>query len=146
MKIFIASDHAAYNEKQALISALKNKFEVIDLGTNSCESVNYADYAFAMVKKIQNTNEKGILLCGSGIGISIAANRFKGIRAALCRDIEDAKLSRLHNDANIIAFAGRKTPVDEMVKMSEVFFSTEFEGGRHQQRIDSFNNLGEGSV
>lgn len=146
MKIFIASDHAAYNEKQALISALKNKFEVIDLGTNSCDSVNYADYAFAMVKKIQNTHEKGILLCGSGIGISIAANRFKGIRAALCRDIEDAKLSRLHNDANIIAFAGRKTPVDEMVKMSKVFFSTEFEGGRHQKRIDSFNNLGEGSV
>lgn len=146
MKIFIASDHAAFNEKQALISALKTKYEVIDLGTNSCDSVNYADYAFAMVKKIQNTNEFGILLCGSGIGISIAANRFKGIRAALCRDTEDAKLSRLHNDANIIAFAGRKTPVDEMVKMSEVFLTTEFEGGRHQKRIDAFNDLGESSV
>lgn len=146
MKIFIASDHAAFNEKQAIIEQLKTRYEVIDLGTHSCDSVNYANYAFAMVKKIQGTNEKGILLCGSGIGISIAANRFKGIRAALCRDEEDARLCREHNDANIIVFAGRKTSVNDMVKMTDIFLSTKFEGGRHQTRIDAFNSLGEGSL
>lgn len=146
MKVFIASDHAAFNEKQALVEQLKSQYEIIDLGTHSSESVNYPDFAFAMVKKIQETGEKGILLCGSGIGISIAANRFRGIRAALCRDEEDARLARQHNDANIITFSGRKTPVNEMVKMADIFFSTDFEGGRHQKRIDIFNNLGESSL
>lgn len=145
MKVFIASDHAAYNEKQALIDQIKTRYEVIDLGTHSCDSVNYPEFAFAMVKKVLETGEKGILLCGSGIGISIAANRFKGIRAALCRDEEDARLSREHNDANIIVFAGRKTPVNDMVKMTDIFLSTKFEGGRHQARIDMFNELGEKS-
>lgn len=145
MKVFIASDHAAFNEKHALIEELKSRYDIVDLGTNSSNSVNYPDYAFAMVKKIQESGEKGILLCGSGIGISIVANRFKGIRAALCRDQEDARLAREHNDANIIAFSGRKTAVSDMVKMTDIFLSTSFEGGRHQARIDLFNNLGEKS-
>lgn len=146
MKVYIASDHAAFNEKQALIEQLKTRYEIIDLGTNNNDSVNYPLFAFSLVKKIQGTKELGILLCGSGIGISIAANRFKGIRAALCRDEEDAKLSREHNDANVIVFAGRKSTVNDMVKMTDIFLSTKFEGGRHQTRIDLFNNLGEESL
>ncbi|MFA5583714.1 MAG: ribose 5-phosphate isomerase B [Bacteriovoracaceae bacterium] len=146
MKVYIASDHAAFNEKQALIEQLKTRYEIVDLGTKNNDSVNYPHFAFSVVKKIQGTKEVGILLCGSGIGISIAANRFKGIRAALCRDEEDARLSREHNDANIIVFAGRKTTVNDMVKMTDIFLSTEFEGGRHQTRIDLFNNLGEESL
>lgn len=145
MKVFIASDHAAFNEKQALIEKLKNKLELIDLGTHSCESVNYPHFAFEIVKNVQNTDHLGILLCGSGIGVSIAANRFKGIRAALCRDEEDARLCREHNNANVLCLAGRKTSVEQMVKMIEIFLATKFEAGRHQDRINLFDQLGEGS-
>lgn len=143
MKVFIASDHAAFNEKQALIEKLKDKFELIDLGTDSTESVNYAHFSLKMAKKIQHTSDQGILLCGSGIGVSIAANRFQGIRAALCRDSEDARLSREHNNANILCLAGRKTSLEEMLSMIDIFLSTDFAGGRHQARIDLFNELGE---
>lgn len=146
MKVFIASDHAAFNEKQALIEAFKDKIEFVDLGTHNGDSVNYPHFSFEIVKNIQNTDDKGILLCGSGIGVSIAANRFKNIRAALCRDVEDACLSREHNNANVLCMAGRKTPVPVMIEMINIFLSTEFAGGRHQTRIDLFNNLGESSL
>lgn len=146
MKVFIASDHAAFNEKQALIEALKNKVQFIDLGTHNGESVNYPHFSFEIVKNIQHTDSLGILLCGSGIGVSIAANRFKNIRAALCRDVEDARLARQHNNANVMCLAGRKTPLSEMVEMINTFLATDFEGGRHQTRIDLFNNLGESSL
>src|SRR4051812_11693406 len=100
MKLFIASDHAAFNEKQLLVQHLKGKYEVVDLGTNSEASTNYPEWVFKLVEKVREEKTFGILLCGSGIGVTMAANRFKGIRAALCRDEEDARMTRLHNDAN----------------------------------------------
>ncbi len=142
MKIFIASDHAAFNEKNALVEHLKKSYEVIDLGTHSADSTNYPDWAKALVENVLKEKVPGVLLCGSGIGVSMTANRFKGIRAALCRDEDDAKMTRLHNDANVICLAGRKTPVDHMKKMVDVFLTTPFEGGRHKTRVDLFDQLG----
>lgn len=143
MKIYLASDHAAYNEKQALVEYLKDRHEVVDLGTDSTASTNYPDWAKLLIEKVRGENTTGILLCGSGIGVCMTANRFKGIRAALCRDEDDAKMSRLHNNANVLCLSGRKTPVTEIKKITDTFLSTPFEGGRHQTRIDLFNDLGE---
>ncbi|HXH76695.1 MAG TPA: ribose 5-phosphate isomerase B [Bacteriovoracaceae bacterium] len=143
MKIFIASDHAAFNEKQMLVEHLKKQYEVIDLGTNSLDSTNYPEWVFKLVQEVKKNNTPGILLCGSGIGVCMAANRFKGIRAALCRDEEDARMTRLHNDANVLCLSGRKTPMEQIKKISEVFLTSPFEGGRHKSRIDQFNQLGE---
>ncbi len=144
MKIYIASDHAAFNEKNALLDYLKkNKHEIIDLGTHNAESTHYPEWARKLVDKVLSERTMGILLCGSGIGVSMVANRFKGIRAALCRDEDDAKMSRLHNDANVLCLSGRKTSQDMINKISNVFLATPFEGGRHQTRVDLFNNLGE---
>lgn len=142
-KIFVASDHAAFNEKMMLIEHLKKNHEVVDLGTHSADSTNYPEWAFKLVKSVLKENQPGILMCGSGIGVCMAANRFKGIRAALCRDEDDAKMSRLHNNANVLCLSGRKTSKELLQKMSDVFLSTTFEGGRHQIRIDQFNELGE---
>ena len=143
MKIFVASDHAAFKEKNQLIEHLGKNFEVIDLGTHSSDSTNYPDWVKALVNHVRGEKARGILLCGSGIGVSMAANRYKDIRAALCRDEDDARMSRLHNNANVLCMSGRKSPVDLIYKMSEVFLQTSFEGGRHQARLDLFNNLGE---
>ena len=143
MKIFVASDHAAFKEKNQLIDHLGKNFEVIDLGTYSSDSTNYPDWVKVLVNNVRGENAKGILLCGSGIGVSMAANRYKDIRAALCRDEDDARMSRLHNNANVLCMSGRKSPVDLIYKMSEVFLQTSFEGGRHQARLDQFNKLGE---
>lgn len=143
MKIFIASDHAAFEEKKALADYLGKSHEVIDLGTNSPESTHYPEWSKRLVEKVRDEKTFGILLCGSGIGVCMTANRFAGIRAALCRDEDDAKMTRLHNDANVLCLAGRKTPVELMKKISDVFLSTGFEGGRHQTRVDQFNSLGE---
>lgn len=143
MKIFIASDHAAYNEKNSLVEYLKKHHEVVDLGTNSPDSTHYPEWARKLALKVRIESAMGILLCGSGIGVCMTANRFKGIRAALCRDEDDAKMSRLHNDANVLCLSGRKTPQDMINKISDLFLATPFEGGRHQTRVDLFNNLGE---
>jgi ribose 5-phosphate isomerase B len=143
MKIYIASDHAAFNEKSALIDYLKNNHEVVDLGAFSSESTHYPEWVKKLVGQVQSENVPGILLCGSGIGVSMVANRFKNIRAALCRDEDDAKMSRLHNDANVLCLGARKTPLPLIFKISDVFLSTSFEGNRHQLRLDQFNQLGE---
>jgi ribose 5-phosphate isomerase B len=142
-KIFLASDHAAFPEKQQLVSYLKKNHEVIDLGPHNSESTNYPEWAKILVEKVKSENGVGILLCGSGIGVSMVANRFSGIRAALCRDEEDAKMGRLHNNANVLCLSGRRTPLDLLKKISDTFLETPFEGGRHQLRIDQFNNLGD---
>ncbi len=138
MKIAIGSDHAAFDEKNKLVTYLENKnFLVKDFGCFSKDSVDYPDYANLVSKEIQNNNyDFGILICGTGIGISIAANRHKGIRAALCTSEFHAEMSRKHNDANIIALGSRTTSVDEMFNMICKFLYTEFEGGRHQNRIE----------
>lgn len=143
MKLFIASDHAAFNEKQALFEYLKKAHEIVDLGTHSLESTNYPEWTKKLVENVLAEKTFGILLCGSGIGVCMTANRYAGIRAALCRDEDDAKMTRLHNDANVLCMSGRKTSVESLKKMTDIFISTPFEGGRHQTRIDQFNSLGE---
>lgn len=144
-KIFLASDHAAFEAKEAMKAhLLAHNVAVEDLGTHSAASVHYPEYAKRLAQAVQmDPNSRGILLCGSGIGVSIVANRFQGVRAALCRDEDDAKMSRLHNNANVLCLAGRKTPIDQMSKMVDVFLATPFEGGRHQARLDLFSSLGQ---
>jgi ribose 5-phosphate isomerase B len=143
MKIFIASDHAAFHEKNILVQHLKKHHDVIDVGTHTPDSTNYPDWAKKLVEHVRDEHTTGILLCGSGIGVCMVANRYQGIRAALCRDEDDAKMSRLHNNANVLCLSGRKTPQDLILKISDVFLSTPFEGGRHQVRVDLFNDLGQ---
>ena len=136
-KIFIASDHAGYNLKKAVIDKLSKKNIIIDLGTsNSKISVNYPNYAHKLSKKIALNNKNiGILICGSGIGMSMSANRHKKIRAALCYSVKNAKLSRLHNNANIITLGARLINKNTALKCINVFLNTKFEGGRHIKRV-----------
>ena len=136
-KIFISSDHAGYNLKEQIKKRFKNKFIFQDLGTDtSSKSVNYPDYAHKLCKKVSsNSKNFGILVCGSGIGMSMAANRHKKIRAAVCYSIKNAKLSRLHNDANIITLGSRLITKKNAVKYLNIFLNTKFEGGRHKKRI-----------
>ena len=138
MMISIGADHGGFELKNRIVEFLGQKgFSVIDNGTFSCESVDYPDFAKKVVKDIQSGSAKfGILICGSGIGISIAANRHKGIRAALVTRKEFAELSRQHNDANIIVLGGRFTSFEEAEEYVEIFLKTPFEGGRHQNRIN----------
>ena len=134
-KIFIASDHAGFDLKQKLIEEMPNDtFE--DLGTNSKESVDYTDYANKLADKlIKNNNRKGVLICGTGVGMSMAANKFNNIRAGLAYNSEVAKLIREHNDANILVLPGKYMDVKEAVKSVDNFISSPFEGGRHNIRL-----------
>ena len=136
-KIFISSDHAGYKLKQEIKKKFKNKFDFFDLGTDNSEvSVNYPDYAHKLCKKVSNNNKNiGILVCGSGIGMSMAANRHKKIRAAVCYSVKNTKLSRLHNNANIITLGSRLTKKNIAFKCIDVFINTKFEGGRHKKRV-----------
>ena len=139
MKIAIGCDHAAYNEKNNLVRFIESElgFKVIDVGTNSKDSVDYAEYGHMVGKLVSNKKvDKGIVICGSGIGISIAANKIKGIRAALCTSIEHAEMSRKHNDANVLAIGARFTPFEDIKSITKMWFSTDFEGGRHLRRIN----------
>lgn len=144
MKIQVASDHAAYEAKEVVVNFLRSQdVEVNDLGTHSPDRVDYPDYAVKLCKEVLKENSCGILLCGSGIGVSIVANRFKGIRAALCRSAYDAEMSRKHNDANVLCLGGRVNTDKEIIEMVEVWLSTAFEGQRHADRLALFENLGE---
>jgi len=144
-KIYIAADHAGFILKEFLIKELINLgFSTMDLGCDSEEkSVDYPDYAQKLCKKIsQKSNTKkeiGVLICGSGIGISIAANRFKHIRAALCGNIKSAKLSRAHNDANVICFGARSISEKTALASLKTFLSTDFEDGRHGKRVQKLS-------
>ncbi len=134
-KIFIASDHAGFALKAKLINHFKGLFE--DLGTKDDQSVDYPDFANALVANINNTPDgKGILICGSGVGMSIAANRDPKIRAGLAFNSQVAKLVRQHNDANVLVLPGRFIDIHEAIKCVDKFLETNFEEGRHQQRID----------
>lgn len=135
-KIFIASDHAAYEQKSMLKNYLCSRFDVEDLGTDSTESVNYPVYGKKIAHAVLESKGIGIALCGSGIGISIQVNRFKGIRGALCNDVYDAKMTKLHNNANILCLAGRKHSDDLLKNIVDTWLATDFEGGRHQTRIE----------
>ena len=136
-KIFISSDHAGYNLKEQIKKKFSKKFLFQDLGTdNSKKSVNYPDYAHKLSKKVSNnSNNIGILVCGSGMGMSMAANKHKKIRAAVCYSVKNAKLSRLHNNANIITLGSRLTNKNTAFRCIEVFVNTKFEGGRHKKRV-----------
>ena len=136
-KLFISSDHAGYNLKEQIKKKFNKKFSFIDLGThNSKISVNYPDYAHKLCKKVANNSKNmGILVCGSGMGMSMAANRHKKIRAAVCYSPKNTKLSRLHNNANIITLGSRLTKKNTAFKCIDIFINTKFEGGRHKKRV-----------
>ncbi len=135
-KIFIASDHAGYNLKNSIISKLSRVENIIDLGTDSNNSVDYPDFARKLSKKVSsNKGSLGILICGSGMGMAITANKTKNIRAALCYSKKNTKLSRLHNNANIITLGERLISKNEAFNLIKIFLSTKFEGGRHLRRI-----------
>jgi ribose 5-phosphate isomerase B len=136
--IAIASDHAGYELKSFLILELKKLgFKLNDLGTNDAEEkVDYPDFAKKLANNIiAKKSDYGILICGSGIGISIAANRFKEIRAALCHNIKSAKLAKNHNDANVICLGSRSLKNQMALKIVNAFFDADFDGGRHQKRV-----------
>ena len=137
-KIYISSDHAGYNLKENIKRKFKKKYIFLDLGTNNSKvSVNYPDYAHRLCKKVSNDSKNiGILVCGSGMGMSMAANKHKKIRAAVCYSVKNTKLSRLHNNANIITLGSRLTKKDTAFKCIEAFINTKFEGGRHKKRVE----------
>jgi len=135
-KIFIASDHAGYNLKNRVISKFSKKEKIIDLGPKTKESVDYPDFAKKLSKKVaSNKGSFGILICGSGMGMAITANKIKNVRAALCYSNKNTKLSRLHNNANIITLGERLISKNKAINLIKIFLSTKFEGGRHLRRI-----------
>ena len=135
-KIFIASDHAGYNLKNSIISKFSKKQKIIDLGPNSNVSVDYPDFAKKLSKKVASTKGSlGILICGSGMGMAIVANKTKKIRAALCYSKKNTILSRLHNNANIITLGARLIDKNKTFNLIKIFLSTKFEGGRHLRRV-----------
>jgi len=139
--VAIACDHAGYPMKSILQAELeKAGHTVLDLGTNSDESVDYPDFGFAMADTLgRGEANTGVLVCGSGIGISIAANRHPEVRAALVHDALGARMARLHNDANVICFGGRMIGEEVAKDCLAIFLETAFEGGRHARRVDKLN-------
>ena len=135
-KIYIASDHAGFKLKSSILSKFSKKRKIIDLGPNSSISVDYPDYAKKLSKKIASDKGSfGILICGSGMGMAITANKIKNVRAALCYSNKNTKLSRLHNNANIITLGERLISKNKAINLIKIFLSTKFEGGRHLRRI-----------
>lgn len=139
----IGCDHGGINLKNAIISYLeKEGIAYTDFGTYTEESVDYPTFAYKVAKSIQNGEcQRGILCCGTGIGISIAANKVKGIRAAVCTNEFMAEMTRRHNDANILCMGGRVINEDFAVKLTDIFLNTEFEGGRHANRINMITEI-----
>ncbi len=140
--IAIACDHGGFGLKSTLVEELKKQgFDVLDLGCNNTDSVDYPDYAYKLAQAIKDGQaERGIVVCGSGIGISIAVNRFPEIRCALIHDALGARMCREHNDANVIAFGDRMIGVATALDAMNVFLNTEFEGGRHARRVEKLSN------
>jgi ribose 5-phosphate isomerase B len=139
----IGSDHAGFPLKKHLIETLKKSgFTIKDYGTDSEDSVDYPDFIHPVANAVESGEfEKGIIMCGSGQGASMTANKHPGIRSALCWNVEQAKLSRMHNNANIISLPGRFIDFDVAVEAVRVFFSTEFEGGRHETRVEKISKF-----
>lgn len=143
MKIALASDHAGFAEKERLkplLTEIGVEFE--DLGTWAEESVDYPDYARMVAEQVADGRvAQGLLVCGSGIGMAISANKVNGVRAALAWSEETARLARQHNDANVLAIGARTTPPDDIPKIVRAWFDTAFEGGRHQMRVEKINAI-----
>ncbi len=142
-KFLIASDHAGFDRKGELIEALKARgLEPVDLGTHDHTSVDYPDYAALLAKSLEEGEAaRGLLVCGTGIGISIAANRHSGVRAALCHDTTTARLCREHNDANVLCLGARTMGLQVALDCLDAFLDTSFGGERHQRRIDKLNSV-----
>ena len=143
MKIAIGCDHGGLEHKNAIIAHLKERgFEVENFGTDSLDSVDYPDIAVKVCNAVVSHEcERGILVCGTGIGMSIAANKVKGIRAAALSDHFSAKYTRLHNNANILCLGGRVIGIGTALELTDIFTDTEYEGGRHQKRLDKIAAL-----
>ncbi|MBI9010309.1 MAG: ribose 5-phosphate isomerase B [Tenericutes bacterium] len=143
MKIAIGCDHVAVELKNDVIQHLKKRdFEVIDCGTYTEERTNYPEFAHKVCEKIQNNEVKyGVLICGTGIGMSIAANKHSGIRAVACSDTFSAKASKQHNDSNVLCFGARVVGKELAFDIVDSFLNAEYQGGRHQIRIDMLNEL-----
>lgn len=147
MMIALGSDHAGYELKEVIKAHLQEKgIEIEDMGAYNTDSVDYPDYAYAVANEVTAKKaEYGILCCGTGIGISIAANKVKGIRAALCSDEFSAEMTRRHNDANIICFGGRVIEPELAVKLVDIFLATPFEGDKHLRRINKIADIENGT-
>lgn len=142
MQLVIGSDHAGFHLKTFIKSCLEQEgHEVIDCGTYSTDSVDYPDIAWEVAEKVLQFKVPGILICGTGIGISIAANKIPGIRAAVCQDLYTARLCRQHNDANIVAIGSRITAPELAWELVKTFISTEYEAGRHGLRIEKIYQI-----
>lgn len=142
MKIAVGSDHAGFELKNKIIKFLQKEHQVKDFGCFSSDSVDYPDFAKVVARKVAAKEfDRGILICGTGIGMCITANRFKGVRAALCYNLEIAKLSRQHNDGNILCLGARTLNPQQALGMVKVWLSTPFEGGRHLRRIKKIDAL-----
>ena len=143
MKIAIGCDHGGFELKQAVIKFLEaNGYEYKDYGTYDTQSCDYPDIAIPVAEAVAAGEfDRGILICGTGIGIGIAANKVKGIRAACCSDYFSAKYTRMHNDANVLCLGARVIGVGAALELVDVFLNTEFEGGRHQRRVDQIMEL-----
>ena len=143
MKIAIGCDHGGFEHKNAVAQHLKDRgFEVIDCGIYENKSVDYPDIAVKVCEQITSNNcNLGVLICGTGIGMSLAANKVKGIRAACCSEHYSAKYTRLHNNSNVLCIGGRVIGIGTALELVDIFVDTKFEGGRHQKRIDKINEI-----
>jgi len=144
-KIAIGSDHAGFGLKEDVLGLLKgHDIDIVDCGTNSVESVDYPDFG-ARVSELVSSGEvdRGILICGTGLGMSMVANKYPKVRAALCNDLFSAKMSRLHNDANILVLGGRVIGKDLAAEIVKVWLTTPFEGERHLKRLQKIKNIEE---
>ena len=141
MNILVSNDHAGVELKNAVKELLENKGYVVEnLGDNSGENVDYPDIIHPLAKKIsQNREKKGIIMCGTGNGVSMVANKYEGVRAGLCWNKEIAALIRQHNDANVLSLPARFLSIKEALEIVEVFLETDFEGGRHERRVDKID-------
>ena len=143
MRIVVGADHRGYQLKNALAASLRESgHDVLDVGTNGPESVDYPDYARKVAEKVARGEvDQGLLVCGSGTGMAIAANKVPGVRAAVAWSEEIARLAREHNDANVLSLAARCTPFDEITKIVRAWFAAKFDGGRHSRRVDKIREI-----
>lgn len=143
MKIAIGSDHAGYLAKMQVIPYLQELgHEVVDFGTYSTESCDYPEFGYKVAKAVQSGEcEKGVVICSTGIGISISANKVKGIRCSLCTNEFTAEMTRRHNDSNVLAMGAKVVSIEEMKKIIKIYFSTPFDGGRHSTRVEKITKI-----
>lgn len=137
MRISIGCDHGGFNLKEQVVEYLKDKYEIIDYGCYSLDSCDYPVYAKKVAQDVSNNESQfGILICTTGIGMSITANKYKGVRAALVTNLESAHLTRMHNNSNVICMGAKFTSYENAIQYIEAFLNEKFEGGRHQRRVD----------